>query len=143
MPFSHFIAKQMQTVYVTAEGPVNAACANELMFSLAGDPAFEPQFEIIFDLRRLVYEPNLTDLFEIRNALIGLRDKFRGRITVVTTEASRSTIRLASALFSAMGLEITITTSLNTLAPIELQSSQHLPKNQQISEAARFRNPNP
>jgi hypothetical protein len=113
MPFSHSISKQMNTVQVIAEGPINFESSVAAMLSVAADPDFDPSFKVIVDLRLMEYIPTTTELFGIRDAVVSMRHNFKGEITLVVAESTLYLARLVCMMAFAMGFQMTASTSLD------------------------------
>ncbi len=50
MPISYRLDQELRTVFATAKGVIGESEIREYQRELAGDPAFEPDFNSIFDL---------------------------------------------------------------------------------------------
>ena len=97
-------------VRVIAEGPIDFQSSISAMLALVADPEFNPDFQIIVDLRRIQYEPNTADLSKVTDALAGLRSRFRGPITLLVAEKELYMARLACIMASAAGVKMTAKT---------------------------------
>lgn len=86
MPFKYKIFQQQTIIVVQAENVIDIHSCIQAMRDVVMDNNFDPQFNIIVDLRKMDYDPSTSELFQIRDSLNALYRHFKGKIILVTTK---------------------------------------------------------
>jgi len=107
MPYLVEIRPETRRAVVRGQGPADVAETVAWMRRLAEDPAFEPGFGMLVDVRELAYIASFDDLLVMRDVFEELRDAFRGPIAVVVPDMLRYGItRTISGLTALFGVRI-------------------------------------
>jgi hypothetical protein len=112
MPLTYTFSPQEETVLLTADGVIDFRSIAEVMQSVSADPAFDPRYTIIVDVRQMKFTPSSQELFRIRDTLISFSHTVKGGITLVVGESKLHVGRVFRALAKAYDIEIKIVTSL-------------------------------
>lgn len=107
MPYLVEIKPALRRAVIRGEGPADVNETIAWMRRLAEDPAFEPGFGMLVDVRELAYIASFDDLLVLRDVFEELRDAFSGPIAVVVPDLLRYGItRTISGLTSMFGVRI-------------------------------------
>ena len=106
MAYSHTISSSGKTVYVHASGVIDLRSSILEMHALASEESFEPHFRISVDLRQVKLNYSTADLFAIRDALDGVRERYRGGITLIASESELYIAKLACMIVNTAEFQI-------------------------------------
>ena len=106
MAYSHTISSSDKTVLVHATEVIDLRSTIMEMHALASEHIFEPHFRIFVDLRQVRLNFSTADLFAIRDALDGLRDRYRGGITLIASESELYIAKLACMIVNTAEFQV-------------------------------------
>jgi hypothetical protein len=112
MPFSVEVDSEARIAYVRSWGHLEIKGNLRAPLALSRDPAWEPDFGVVFDVRDLIDEPRARDVVEMTHHFMHLRDHYRSRVGIVVSKRLSLSAELAAAIAAAGGVPIRIFDSL-------------------------------
>ena len=107
MPYTIDIQPERRRVVVTGTGKPDIGETMATMRRLAADPAYEPMFGILADMRELEYVASFEDLIVMRDGFDELKASYTGPIAVLVSDLLRYGIaRTISGLTGLIGIRI-------------------------------------
>lgn len=84
--FTYEISVANKFCLVVATGKITSESSIDALNKLANTPGFEKDFNIIVDARNINYHPSYQEVKQIQRHLVLMKDNFRNKIALVTTE---------------------------------------------------------
>ena len=113
MPYSVEVDREARIAYVRSWGHLQTKGNLRAPLALSRDPAWEPDFGVVFDVRDLIDEPRARDVVEMTHHFMHLRDHYRSRVGVVVSKRLSLSAELAAAIAGAGGVPIRVFDSLD------------------------------
>lgn len=104
--FTYEIKEADKLCIVTGKGAISFESSVEAMHTLADMPGFNPDYNIIVDLRAISYHPNYKEFFGIKNNLVSMKDHFRKKIAIVATGFLMAMAELMGKLSGMKGMHV-------------------------------------
>ena len=89
MPFRYRIDRQRERILVVADGVVDFDACIALADRIPQDPDYDARFEVLCDLRRMDFLPEVAELQAFARSLVRFRQFFTGRIAVIAQPGVR------------------------------------------------------
>ena len=104
--FTFEINKAEKLCIVVGKGRISFDSSVQSMHTLADDPAFDPDYNIIVDLRDISYHPTYKEVLDIKNNLVFMKASFRKKIAIVTTGFRMALAELVSRFSQLNGMTV-------------------------------------
>jgi hypothetical protein len=107
MPYEYTIDPVARRVHVRGFGASSFEEARLKTEELAGNPAYDPSFAILFDGRELEYLASYEDALQFRDMFGRLRASFRGPLAIVVQGTARYGVsRMIATLADLVGVRM-------------------------------------
>lgn len=83
--FTYQILPSEKLCLIVATGSINYESSVNALYSLAEKPGFEKEFNILADLRSIDYHPSYLEILKFHKNMVFMKDHFKGKIAIVTT----------------------------------------------------------
>jgi hypothetical protein len=110
MPYKWKVDPAARLVFVRGWGPMDLEESLRTPHELLSDPAYDPGFGVLVDLRELDYEPQPDDVVAVAHNLIGMAPLLRSRIGVVVAQGLATAAEVGAAMAGAGGLPLRVFT---------------------------------
>ena len=105
MAMNHCVDVGRARAYVSGVGTVTMSESIAAIEQVAADPSFQPDFTVLFDLRRVDYTADLADGDALAAALKDNKERFGRRFAVVVSDSLFLMVKLYCLLARVGGYE--------------------------------------
>ena len=99
---------------VVGKGRISFDSSVKAMHTLANDPGFNPDYNIIVDLRAINYHPTYKEVLDIKNNLVFMKASFGKKIAIVTNGFMMALAELVSRLSQLSGMTVSAFSDIDT-----------------------------
>ncbi len=104
--FTFEINKAEKVCLVVGKGCISFDSSVKAMHTLADDPGFRPDYNIIVDLRDISYHPTYKEVLDIKNNLVFMKTSFTKKVAIVTTGFRMVLAELVSRFSQLKGMTV-------------------------------------
>ncbi len=83
MDYDYEISPEIKFVNVTGRGKYSIADIKNLVRIITGDKKYNPDFNSLIDIRRVTYTPVVSELMELSDFFILMKESFKSKVAIV------------------------------------------------------------
>ena len=119
MPFRYKIIHEKKVTFVQASDVIDLESSIAAMMEVVSDKEYNPDYKAIVDLSKTNYDPQMKELFRLRDSLASLRHKINNEVIVISKKELLSKINMVAFLAKVFHIEMSAVDHYEELDELE------------------------
>jgi hypothetical protein len=100
------ISKNNKTITINASGQYDLDSTKNLIHKVIMDPRFNPEYDLLVDIRDVKYIPKINEIFSISNFVLSFKQYFKKKIAIIASgEILIKMFKVSSVFISKQGMQ--------------------------------------
>ena len=106
MEYTYNVSIEMRCTTITPSGIYSLQDIKNLISLVTSDPDYNPQFNVLLNLREVKYTPLVSEIIEISDFIVKMKQSFRAKTAIITkSEVKYLMFKLSAHYTSKQGLQ--------------------------------------
>ena len=105
MEYTYNVSTEMKCTTITPSGKYSLKDIKSLISMVISDPDYNPEFNVLLNLREVKYTPVVSEIIEISDFIVTMKKSFRAKTAIITkSELMYQMFKLSAHYTSKQGL---------------------------------------